>query len=67
MNADRYHSVSHISTKGNGGFPMCNSRNAIMSVSADAARSGEYVLCKRCEAKLKKIDAMKARRAMKCE
>lgn len=45
-----------------GGQPLCKNRNAHMSTSIERFRS-EPLKCKRCKAKVEKMDAIKARKA----
>ncbi len=46
-----------------GGEPLCRNRNAHMSTSIDKFR-GEPLRCKRCQAKVEKIDSVAWRKAM---
>jgi len=58
--------IDHISRK-TGSTPLCNNRRAHMSISIEQYRNdhGTGLYCKRCEAKLAKMDASKARQEAK--
>lgn len=58
--------IDHLAHRA-GGRPLCNKRNAIMSsaIATVDANPDNYVVCKRCAAKLAKMREVSARRAAK--
>ena len=61
--SQNYQGIAHAALR-NGGRPLCKNRNALICAAIDEFRTGNTErMCKRCAAKLQKMDEVKARSA----